>query len=152
MKTIKVTGFGPRFTATVIDGVLLGALSLVLGAMVGTLFIVLEFYVPSETLPVDALIILSGLLLSVIYYTSAWVRSGQTLGERVIGVRVVGSHGLTLTWGEALVRYVGYLVSAVALSLGFLWVAFDWKRQGWHDKLAKTYLVDEVATSRLQTR
>ncbi len=145
-KTIKVIGFGPRFAATIIDGVLLGALSLLLGAMVGMLLIVLEFYAPSETLPVDALIILSGLLLSVIYYTSAWVRSGQTPGKRIIGVRVVGSQGQTLTWGEALVRYVGYLVSAVALSLGFLWVVFDRKRQGWHDKLAKTYVVDEGAS------
>jgi hypothetical protein len=31
------------------------------------------------------------------------------------------------------------------LSIGFLWVAFDKKRQGWHDKLAGTVVVDESA-------
>jgi hypothetical protein len=44
--------------------------------------------------------------------------------------------------GKALLRYVGYVVSGVALSIGFLWMEFDRKRQGWHDKLAGTYVVD----------
>jgi hypothetical protein len=38
-------------------------------------------------------------------------------------------------------RYVGYLVSAIVVSLGFIWILFDSKRQGWHDKIAKTYVV-----------
>jgi hypothetical protein len=38
-------------------------------------------------------------------------------------------------------RYVGYLVSGIVMSLGFIWILFDRKRQGWHDKLARTYVV-----------
>jgi hypothetical protein len=44
-----------------------------------------------------------------------------------------------------LLRFVGYIVSGAVLSLGFLWVALDGKRQGWHDKLARTYVVHEEA-------
>jgi uncharacterized RDD family membrane protein YckC len=33
-------------------------------------------------------------------------------------------------------------VSGLALSIGFLWIEFDKKRQGWHDKLAGTYVIN----------
>jgi hypothetical protein len=41
---------------------------------------------------------------------------------------------------------VGYIISGLALSLGFIWLAFDPKRQGWHDKIARTYVVNEETT------
>ena len=36
---------------------------------------------------------------------------------------------------------MGYIISAVPLSLGFVWIVFDKKGQGWHDKLGGTYVV-----------
>jgi hypothetical protein len=44
--------------------------------------------------------------------------------------------------GRALVRYFGYFVSGIVLSLGFLWATFDSRRQGWHDKIARTYVIE----------
>jgi hypothetical protein len=55
---------------------------------------------------------------------------------------VVRTDGSPLTWGQAFLRYLGYLVSAAVFSLGFVWVSFDSKRQGWHDKIARTYVID----------
>lgn len=143
VKTVKTIGFGPRLLGTIIDGVVLIAASLILAAVVGTVLTVLDFYAPGDRLPVDGLTILSGLILSVIYYCSSWVKSGQTLGKRVVGNKVVSVDGEAITWGKALLRYVGYLFNSLVLSIGFLWLVFDKKRQGWHDKLAKTYVVDE---------
>jgi uncharacterized RDD family membrane protein YckC len=40
-----------------------------------------------------------------------------------------------------LARYVGYIISTIPLCLGFLWVGFDSKKQGWHDKIAGTVVV-----------
>ncbi|NJN80896.1 MAG: RDD family protein [Caldilineaceae bacterium] len=57
------------------------------------------------------------------------------------GVRVASARGHNPTWGEAIVRYFGYLLSGAALSLGFIWISLDSKRQGWHDKMANTYVV-----------
>ncbi len=38
-------------------------------------------------------------------------------------------------------RYLGYFASTIPLCLGFLWIAFDKRKQGWHDKLAGTVVI-----------
>ena len=45
--------------------------------------------------------------------------------------------------GQLIGRYFGYYVSTIPLFLGFVWVAFDPRKQGWHDKLAGTVVVRE---------
>ncbi|TAL09221.1 MAG: RDD family protein, partial [Chloroflexota bacterium] len=43
--------------------------------------------------------------------------------------------------GRSLLRYLGYLISWWILGIGFIWVAFDRKKQGWHDKIGGTVVV-----------
>ena len=43
--------------------------------------------------------------------------------------------------GQLILRYVGYYLSAIVVGLGFIWVAFDARKQGWHDKIANTVVV-----------
>jgi uncharacterized RDD family membrane protein YckC len=144
-KKITVIGFGQRLKATITDGFLVVFISLAVAAGVGVVLIVLEFYAPRETLPVTPLIALSGIVISVVYYVRSWARSGQTVGKMWIKAKVVGADGQPVSIGRALLRYLGYIVSAVLLSLGFLWIAFDRKRQGLHDKIAGTYVVKSDA-------
>jgi uncharacterized RDD family membrane protein YckC len=59
---------------------------------------------------------------------------------------VISADGSPVSWGKAFVRYLGYIVSGLVLALGFIWVAFDPKRQGWHDKIASTYVVRKETT------
>lgn len=59
-----------------------------------------------------------------------------------VSVRVVDADtGGPLTVGQSIGRYVAYFVSILPLFLGILWVAFDPRKQGWHDKLAGTVVV-----------
>lgn len=58
-----------------------------------------------------------------------------------MGVRIARTNGKPLTIGRALLRYLGYWLSAIPLGLGFFWVLVDDQRQGWHDKLADTYVI-----------
>ena len=46
-----------------------------------------------------------------------------------------------ISWGKAILRYIGYIISGLVLLIGFIWIAFDARRQGWHDKIAGTYVV-----------
>jgi uncharacterized RDD family membrane protein YckC len=46
-----------------------------------------------------------------------------------------------MTFGLAFLRWVGYLISTLAIYLGFLWIAFDRKARGWHDIIAGTVVV-----------
>jgi uncharacterized RDD family membrane protein YckC len=62
----------------------------------------------------------------------------------IFGLKVVqtrGEKGEKMTPGIAFLRWVGYLVSSLFLYLGFIWIAFDGKKQGWHDKIAGTIVV-----------
>lgn len=80
-------------------------------------------------------------ILFTIYVISLWLLVDKTLGQALLGLRVVRTDGRSLTFIPALRRVVGYYISFFALLLGFLWVLIDDRRQGWHDKIADTVVV-----------
>ena len=80
-------------------------------------------------------------LISIAYYVYFWTTSGQTPGHQALHLRVVRTDGTSLDVVTAIIRYVGYIISAIPIFLGFLWAAWDPQKQGWHDKLASTYVI-----------
>lgn len=78
---------------------------------------------------------------AAIYYLFFWTLLGQTPGKMLLGVRIVSLDGSRLTFWQALRRFIGYFLSALALYAGYWWVLIDNRRQGWHDKLAGTIVV-----------
>lgn len=141
-RKIKVIGFSRRLAATLIDGLILFTATFLLVMAVGLVGVYLNIYSDNEPIPIDRLVVICGLILSIFYYVGAWSKTGQTIAKSVLGIKVVGSDGQPLSFGKSLLRYLGYIVSALLLSLGFLWIAFDKKRQGWHDKIASSYAID----------
>ena len=89
------------------------------------------------------------LLITIGYNVGFWMISGQTPGKRVLGVRVVRTDGTRLRLGNALRRQVGYWISNI-LYLGFLWILFDNRRQGFHDKIAGTIVTYSWPEGRLR--
>ena len=77
------------------------------------------------------------------YFSYFWSQQGggQTLGMRVLNLKVVRTDGSALTLTQALIRYLGLFVSFLCLAIGVIWVAFDADKQGWHDKIAGTYVI-----------
>ena len=84
---------------------------------------------------------LIGVGVAVGYPVVFWVLLGQTPGKLLMGVRIARTNGQRLTIRRALLRYLGYWLSAIPLGLGFFWVLVDDQRQCWHDKLADTYVI-----------
>lgn len=80
------------------------------------------------------------ILIAVSYNLGFWLLVGQTPGKRIMGVRIVRTNGERLRFRDAVVRYVGYWVSAI-LFLGYLWILVDNRRQGFHDKMARTLVI-----------
>jgi len=140
-KTIKVVGFGWRLVAALIDGLLLGALSFLFAFIIGFIIWFTRLYGSGEFYPSERLFTVFGFILSVAYYIVFWAKSGQTPGKMAMGLRVVSTDGSPVSWGKAFLRYIGYVINIVIFLVGFLWIAFDQKRQGWHDKMAGTYVV-----------
>lgn len=71
-----------------------------------------------------------------------WMYKQATPGKMVLSVRIVdATTGSPPSAGQCVGRYLAYYVSIIPLALGFIWVAFDKRRQGWHDKLAGTVVI-----------
>jgi len=81
-------------------------------------------------------------LLGMLYFTYFHGTTGQTPGKMLFGLQVIQSSDEQMTPGIAFLRWVGYIFSGLILCLGFLWIIFDKKKQGWHDKIAGTLVID----------
>lgn len=141
-KTITVIGFGRRLAAILLDALLLGVLGMFVAFAIGMVGVFVDMYTPNRPLPLSSLIVICTLVFSVAYYVVAWSRTGQTIGKTMLGIKIVGTDGKPLSGGQAFLRFIGYLVSGIVFALGFIWVLFDRKRQGWHDKISGSYVVD----------
>ena len=117
--------FGRRLVAAIIDGILLG----VVGGI---------FYAVSR--PLGGVI---QLLLTIVYLTYLeGSASGQTVGKKAMGIRVIDFRtGGPIGYGRAFIRWIGRYVSAIACLLGYFWMLWDKEKQTWHDKFANAVVV-----------
>jgi uncharacterized RDD family membrane protein YckC len=130
--TLEYVGFWPRVGAALVDSLLL---LLVLGPVAWLFFGTLR---PSNRLG-DVLL---NLVLPGAITVALWVRYGFTPGKYALSARVVDADtGQPLSSARAVLRYVGYFLAAMPFCIGLLWVAFDRRKQGWHDKLANSVVV-----------
>jgi uncharacterized RDD family membrane protein YckC len=142
---VRPAGFVTRLVAFLVDQVILITVVAILTAMVGIVFqsFRLGQLLGTGDLTLQlALIPLSSasFLLSFVYYVGFWLLAGQTPGKAFLGVAVVRADGGRLRARAAIVRWLGYWLSGI-LFLGYLWILVDNRRQGWHDKLARTLVV-----------
>ena len=83
-------------------------------------------------------------LLPAFLVLAFWRRYGATPGKMAVGARIVDARtGAAPSTGRLVARYAGYLVSMLPLFLGFAWIAIDRRKQGWHDKIAGTVVVND---------
>jgi len=124
---VEYMGFWIRFGAAVIDYVIVSVVSTVVSFLGswswggGPLF---------------------GFLVPLLYYWLFTGLKGQTLGKMAVSIKVVNSEGSVPGLGYAALReIVGKFISTIFICLGFLWIAWDRQKQGWHDKIASTFVV-----------
>jgi uncharacterized RDD family membrane protein YckC len=140
-------GFMSRLLALLVD---IGLIVLVLAlgsALLSTAIDVLglresfDAFVSGSALVSGLMAIVNSLLIVVGYLVLFWLLTGQTLGMMLLGVRVVNRNGGRVTLARAILRMLGYFLLPGVFFLGFFWILGDDKRQAWHDKLARTYVV-----------
>ena len=127
--TTEKAGWWTRFLAILIDSIGLGIISQIIASVL---------YGGDQTAG-------SGLqtLVGVAYFCYFWSSygKGQTLGMRALNIRVIKKDGSSLDLVGAFLRYVGLVISVAVIFIGVIWAAFDGQKQGWHDKIAGTYVV-----------
>lgn len=136
--SFEQAGFGLRYGAWMFD-----FLITLIAIMVFT-FVVTAASKRSVVGSNTDLLIVAGLtlLLFVLNFVVLAGTGSQTAGMRILGIYIVRVDGRPFTMKQALLRHmVGYPLSTAALFLGFLWMLWDPRQQGWHDKLARTIVV-----------
>ncbi len=92
--------------------------------------------------------VLAIFLVQAAYFICFWAWRGQTPGKMALRIKIVRFDGSKIGWAMSVMRYLGYIISGVLFMLGFLWVLLDGRHQGWHDKIADTFV---VRTSRIKS-
>lgn len=130
-------GFWVRFFAALIDSICIGVVTVpLLSFIYGT-----EYWTLGSNMQGSM-----DFIITYIFPAAAtvlfWVYKSATPGKMMLGLKVINlKDQQPLKPMHALGRYISYYPSMLFLCLGFIWVAFDDRKQGWHDKLANTAVV-----------
>jgi len=135
---LKYAGFWSRVGASTIDTIL--TLIIVIPLML--MIYVRDYLSSTSTMGFwDAIFSYVFPVAAVLLF---WVYKAATPGKMALGMKIVDARtGGVATKGQFIKRYLGYIVATLPFGLGILWVAFDKRKQGWHDKIAGTVVVRE---------
>jgi len=143
-QNLEYAGFWIRVGASIVDSILIGLITYpLLISVYGS-----DYFDPESTGliagPADLLI---SWVLPAVAVILFWVYKSATPGKMVISAKIVDARtGGKASTGQLIGRYFGYFVSTISLGLGIIWVAFDKRKQGWHNKLAGTVVVRQKET------
>lgn len=151
-------GFWRRLAAFLLDQGILAAIALYLFliglfaliAATGSLSVVRDLFTGNSTPITERFLSLfpaAVFLCAAVYFIFFWGYAGQTPGKMLLGLHVIEAGGAGMNYRLAIIRFLGYLLSAFAFYLGFLWMLFNRKRRGWPDLLAGTLVVYVPRTS-----
>ena len=147
---LEYAGFWIRFWAFIVDSILV---AIIVEPIVASIYknsqnvtdpmsvdmanVVLDSFKPQGGLDV-----LFSWVLPAVAIVLFWVYRAATPGKMLLRAKILDAEtGQPPSVPQCIGRYLGYYVSIFTLFLGFLWIAFDSRKQGFHDKLAGTVVV-----------
>ena len=134
---LEYVGFGPRVGAALLDGVWLGIITMPI-----TYSVYGPEYWQSEKLIHGGADVLVNWIFPAIAVIAFWIKRQATPGKSAVSAKIVDARtGRAPSPGQCVGRYLGYTVASLPLGLGILWIVFDERKQGWHDKLAGTVVI-----------
>jgi uncharacterized RDD family membrane protein YckC len=151
MTAYKFAGFWRRLVAFMIDSMIVTIIFFVLCVIAGLAFFFGAMSADNNAwinnlanlkaiFSVVLLIIVFYVAINIAYFTYFHGATGRTPGKMLLGLQVYSADGTPISFGIAFLRSVGYFVSSI-FYLGFIWAAFDKKKQAWHDKIAGTVVI-----------
>lgn len=151
MTIYKYAGFWRRLVAYTIDGTIIFFTFIVLFTIVSLAFFsgaisgssrawVADLADPTRFSSIIIFIWIFCISINIAYFTYFHGTTGRTPGKMLLGLQVLSVDGTPISFGIAFLRSIGYFVSSI-FYLGFIWAAFDKRKQGWHDKIADTVVI-----------
>ncbi len=139
---LEFAGFWSRSGAAIIDTILLMLITMpILISIYGT------DYFTSEEVFAGSWDCLISWVVPAFATIIFWIYRAATPGKMAIKARILDANtGNAASTGQLIGRYLAYFVSILPFFLGIFWIAFDKRKQGWHDKLAGTVVVKNKDT------
>ncbi|MEI7669204.1 MAG: RDD family protein [Pseudomonadota bacterium] len=82
------------------------------------------------------------LFFVAIYILPFWFYYSSTPGKMLFRLKIKDSiTGIDMTHQQSIIRFIGYIISFLPLTLGFIWISLNKKKLGFHDMIAKTIVV-----------
>jgi len=132
-------GFWIRVVASMVDGLILGAVQFVIGLVLGFAG---GASGGADSFAIFAVTWLCSVVISVTYYVFFTGYNGQTPGKMALRLQVIRTDGSPMTYGKAFLREIPCkFISGILLGIGYLMVAFDQQKQGLHDRMVGTYVI-----------
>jgi uncharacterized RDD family membrane protein YckC len=120
---IKYAGFWRRLAAYLVDYFIIGIICWII-SLIGVFGNLLRF------------------LILAVYLIGFWSTTGQTPGKAVVGIKIVRLDGANIGLGNAVLRFIGYIVSSIIFFIGFLMIGWHGKKRGLHDLIAATVVIN----------
>jgi len=120
---IKYAGFWRRLAAYLIDYFIIGIICWII-SLFGILGSILSY------------------IILAAYLIGFWSVTGQTPGKAALGIKIVRLDGTNIGLGNAVLRFIGYIVSFIIFLIGFLMIGWHGKKRGLHDLIAATVVIN----------
>ena len=134
---IEYAGFWIRVVAYLVDAFLITLVTLPI-----LYFVYGPTYFESDHLILGGVDILLSCVFPVVAVIAFWALKSATPGKMAFSAIIVDARtGAKPSVPQFIARYFCYIISALPFLLGFLWVAIDRRKQGWHDKIAGTVVI-----------
>ena len=132
---MKYAGFWRRLGAYFVDMLIIWAITTII-YFISTMLALIN-------VNIGIIVSFLAIIISIVYVVGFWTWLGQTPGKMALGVRIVKMDGTPISLGVAILRYIGYIVSAVVVYIGYLMIAFHGQKRGLHDLIAGTVVIIE---------
>lgn len=141
-KEMEYAGFWVRIWASIIDSILM---MLIIFPILLSIYGLDYFDELEDNLIAGPADFLLSWVLPAILVITFWIYKQATPGKMAVSAKIVdATTGESASTAQLVGRYFAYVVSFVPFGLGLIWIAFDKRKQGWHDKLAGTVVIKQV--------
>lgn len=154
VKKVRYAGFGARMLASILDSIAVAIVLYPFAGLFNSIYNSNEFLMllqQGQTLsPEQMQEFISRQIGSIAYQNCImsifvlifWMFLAATPGKLILRMKIVDAKTLgQVSRGNFFIRYFGYFVSLLPLGAGFIWIHYDKRHQGWHDKMAGTVVI-----------
>ena len=134
---VSLASFGKRSLAFLIDELIVSFLIIIIFYNQ-----ILNASAPEDIANLAPLFLVPQTVIRLIYHTFFIYYYGATLGKKALKIKCINQDKENPSFWASLSRALVRFFSEAIFYLGFAWAFFDPLRQIWHDKVAKTLVVN----------